>query len=241
MRQVPEYFIIGNGRMAKHFCHYLDLLGIKYGQWSRNSKNSNLELEVAPYKRILLLISDNSIIPFIKNNPCLNNCLNKNNKLIIHFSGQLHTQLAVGMHPLMTFSHDLYPLATYKQITFITETSQYDFNYLLPGIENKHYTIPNNLKSFYHSLCVLSGNFTCILWHKFFHELENTFKLPKQIADLYLEQIASNLKSNHKTALTGPLARGDKNTIQANLASLEGDPFQKVYSAFVEAVQHDKY
>jgi predicted short-subunit dehydrogenase-like oxidoreductase (DUF2520 family) len=36
-------------------------------------------------------------------------------------------------------------------------------------------------------------------------------------------------------ALTGPLARGDEETVAANLASLEGDPFHDVYSAFARA------
>jgi predicted short-subunit dehydrogenase-like oxidoreductase (DUF2520 family) len=37
--------------------------------------------------------------------------------------------------------------------------------------------------------------------------------------------------------LTGPLARGDRKTISANLAALAGDPWRDVYRAIVEAVR----
>ncbi len=34
MRQVPNYLIIGSGRIARHFSYYLQLLQLPYRQWS---------------------------------------------------------------------------------------------------------------------------------------------------------------------------------------------------------------
>jgi phosphoglycerate dehydrogenase-like enzyme len=35
MRQVPEFGIVGSGRVARHFQHYFNLLGISVRAWSR--------------------------------------------------------------------------------------------------------------------------------------------------------------------------------------------------------------
>lgn len=229
MRQVPRYAIIGAGRMARHFSHYLTLLQIPHRQWSRTQSLQELADIVTNSDCILLLISDAAIETVIQQNPILQT------KCLVHFSGQLVTPLAHSAHPLMTFSHDLYPLETYQKVPFILEQGRSSFAELFPQLPNLHFAIPPQLKSLYHSLCVLSGNFTTILWQKFFAELENTFQVPAQVAYPYLQQIAMNLQLNPKAALTGPLARDDQKTITANLQALTDDPFQAVYQAFVDA------
>ena len=40
-----------------------------------------------------------------------------------------------------------------------------------------------------------------------------------------------------RCALTGPLSRGDTETIVLHLKTLAGDPFQAVYAAFVRAYE----
>lgn len=231
MRQVPRYGIIGNGRMARHFTHYLHLLSIPYIQWSRAEQHSNTSLNtlISQCNPIIILISDAVIETFIHNYPLLHD------KTLVHFSGNLITPLAYSAHPLMTFNHSLYELSCYEKISFIIEKEGLLFDELLPGLANPHFAIPKTLKPLYHSLCVLSNNFTVLLWQKFFSELENTFDIPKHAAHFFLTQTCHNLIANEHTALTGPLTRGDNNTIAANLVALEGDPFQKVYQAFLEA------
>lgn len=240
MRQVPlksttPYLIIGNGRAATHFCHYFKLLQIPFQQWSRqNNPIADLAFMAKNCKHILILIKDSQIENFIKENHCLQN------KSLVHFSASLSTSLAFSAHPLMTFSPETYDLATYQKIPFILEKEGPEFDELLPGLINPHYKIPRELKNLYHSLCVISGNFTTLLWQKFFSELETTLQLPKAVAYPYLEQIFNNLRNAEKIALTGPLARNDQATITANIAALSNDPFQKIYLAFVDAYQTEK-
>ena len=50
------------------------------------------------------------------------------------------------------------------------------------------------------------------------------------------KQIAANLEHAPATAQTGPLARGDRQTVRANLEALGTDPYRDVYAAFVRAV-----
>ncbi len=226
-----NYGIIGNGRMAKHFAHYLSLLNIPYQTWCRGQPTQSLNILAKQCEPILILIDDDAIVPFIEQHGFLTE------KLLVHFSGNLYTTSAYGAHPLLSFSEQLYPLKTYQKIPFIYEQGAPPFAKLLPGLTNPHFTISPQLKSFYHALCVLSGNFTVILWQKFFSELENTLQIPKEQAYPYLEQIMQNLITDPKKALTGPLVRQDQKTIASHLQSLENDPFQDIYRAFLHCSQ----
>lgn len=236
MRQVPLYTIIGDGRMARHFSHYLQLLGIPFLQWSRrlDPQKNKLSQIIAQSDRILILIKDSVIESFVKENPELEN------KIRIHFSGALVTPLAYGAHPLMSFSEQLYELEDYQKIPFILEESDKKFSDLFPHLNNPHFYIAANKKARYHAYCVMSGNFTSLLWNSFFKELENNFQLPKEVAFPYMESIFKNLKENPGNALTGPLVRKDQKTIKANLEALIEDPFQKIYQTFVEVYSQEK-
>lgn len=233
MRQVPKYLIIGSGRLAIHFCNYLKLLNIPFIQWSRrNNTGLHLEKFCKECTHILLLINDEAINDFVLNNGfLLNDCC-------VHCSGSLVLDNVYSAHPLMTFGKELYSLATYLHIPFILEENSPEFEKLLPGLPNKSYKIPSHLKSFYHALCVLSGNFTCLLWQKFFSELETTFKLPRDIGYPYLKQVTKNIEHQTSNALTGPLARSDLQTISTNLDALHSDPYREVYQAFVNVFQN---
>lgn len=229
MRQVP-YLIIGDGRLARHFSHYFQALGLPFQQWSRRQDPTAQQLKklAESSERALILISDNAIEAFIQQHSYLQ-------KLVcIHCSGSLTIDSAIGAHPLMTFAPNLYIDDEYQQIPFVIEQSKYTFSDLFPGLPNPAYFIAKSQKALYHSLCVLSGNFTSILWQKVFREFKQQLGFPPSIALPYLAKICENLATDPEAALTGPLARGDQKTLAANLKALEGDPFQAVYQAFVD-------
>lgn len=236
MRQVPaNYLIIGNGRMAKHFCHYLSLLQIPYQQWSRKTHTQDeLQAFVEKASHILLLISDASIEAFSRK---INT---KHKPVLVHFSGQLSLGNVYSAHPLYTFTQELYALDKYLKVPFIIEENSLLFEQLLPGLSNTAHYIPGNLKAYYHAICVLSANFTCILWKKFFNELPNTLGLKSDVGLPYLKQTFENLINNPQGALTGPLARNDEKTIFANMQALKDDPFGQVYEAFVKAFNEEQ-
>ncbi len=233
MRQVPKYLIIGAGQLAFHFCNYLRLLNLSFVQWSRKN-NTSLQLEKfsRDCTHVLLLINDDAIKDFVLNNSFLQG------KCCVHCSGSLTLDNIHSVHPLMTFGKQLYDLTTYLNIPFMLEENSPEFENLLPGLPNKSYKIPGHLKSFYHALCVISGNFTCLLWQKFFSELETTFNLPREIGYPYLKQVVKNLEQQSPNTLTGPLARGDWQTIKANLDALHDDPYREIYQAFINIFQN---
>jgi predicted short-subunit dehydrogenase-like oxidoreductase (DUF2520 family) len=226
MGQVPIYGIIGGGRVARHFSNYFDLSHIPFKSWTRKSlKPIRDTLDGA--NTFLLLTSDSAIEKVILENPFLQS------QKLVHFSGSHVSKMAWGAHPLMTFTDQLYDLELYTRIPFIVEEGKVFKDYF-PHLPNPSYSIKAKNKDLYHAMCVLSGNFTTILWNKFFEALEDEFKIPHQVAFLYLEKIVANLKNAGPTALTGPLVRKDITTVSKNLKALKDDPFEKVYRAFAD-------
>ena len=219
--------------MAGHFCNYLKLSGIPYKQWSRK-KNS--DISPVHYLKgchaLFLLIKDDAILPFIKQYPGLKQMDP------VHFSGSLYIEDIPSIHPLMTFSKDFYTLEKYRKIPFIYEKGKVSLSDLLPQLPNPSKAMDSDNKSLYHSLCVLSGNFTTMLWQKVFTDFQGKLGLDTDLLYPYMEQIFENLKTNWPEALTGPLARKDSATIERNLEALNGDPYQNVYRSFAETVMN---
>lgn len=226
MRQVPadpHFLLVGDGRLARHLAHYLTLLGLPFDQWSRRQGPPSALRDYADRaSHVLLAISDSALAAFVEDHPDLHNCF--------HFSGALTIAGATSVHPLMTFSHELYPLDVYKSIPFICEAES------LPGFPNRSFALDPAMKPLYHALCVMSGNFTVLLWEKAFASFAS-LGLPREVLLPYLAQVATNLitAAPGESVLTGPLARGDSTTIDKNLAALGGDPYADVYRAFVRA------
>ncbi len=183
---------------------------------------------------VLLLINDGAIETFAAQH------LANSKAILIHFSGSLVSERIHGAHPLMTFSQHLYSLEDYQQIPFVVDHDAPDFATLLPGIPNQQVRLQKSLRPKYHALCVMSGNFSCILWQKFFRELESEFAIPHTIALPYMQRQTQNLSEHPMSALTGPLARGDEETIRKNLQALDADPFREIYESFVACYQEVK-
>lgn len=233
MGQVPGtshlYGIVGDGRLATHVCAYFNYLRIPYVSWSRRT-HPGIEPEVVleTCATILLLINDDAISSFIET--LKNLC----DKTFVHCSGALVLPNVQGVHPLMTFGPKIYDLPTYQRVPFVWEEGKTSFRKLFPELRNPNYSIAPEIKVFYHSLCVMAGNFTTLLWSKFFRELEEKFHLPAAVAFPYLRAITNNLEADYNRALTGPIARKDWATIDRNIEALKGDPYQDIYRAFVE-------
>ena len=236
MRQVPAFDaspfgIVGNGRVARHFQHYFTLLGLPVCAWARRLEAPSPPEALALCQTVLLLLPDAAIVPFIEAWPALRE------KQLVHFSGSLVTPTAEAVHPLMTFGLDLYDLTDYRAIPFILDTGGTPFAELLPGLPNPAFSIRAADRPYYHALCVMAGNFSTLLWMKLFDELQRRFDIPPSAAHPFLGRVTANLMADAGRALTGPLPRGDTDTIASNLKTLDGDPFQAVYTAFVRAYE----
>ncbi len=224
-KQKSPYLLIGNGRLAKHFKYYLELQTIPYHHWWRNS-GFDLDKLLSQSSKILVLISDDAIEPFVKTHRS-----KAINATWIHCSGSLETPLAEGAHPLMTFGDRLYDLHTYQSMPFVTTSGRKCFKELFPELINPSQAISQEKKTLYHAWASMAGNFSSMLWTEYFQRLEQEFQIDRNLAAPYMNQIFKNISSN-QNPMTGPLVRGDNQTIEAHLSSLNKDTFKSIYSAF---------
>jgi 2-dehydropantoate 2-reductase len=217
--------IIGNGRLSRHLQHYFRSAGITFRLWHRQ-QDQTLASQLPGTTHILLAISDRAIQDFLHENDF-------GDRTVVHFSGSIVTPKAWGAHPLMTFTDQLYGLAEYRSIPFILDAEAPDLEALLPGLTNPQFRIATSDKARYHALCVLAGNFSVMLWNRLFQGLSE-IGIPYQVALPYLRQVTEVIAQS-PGQLSGPLVRDDKTTLNSNLDSLAGDPYQSVYQSFVQA------
>ena len=233
---MQHYAILGSGRLARHMRHYFSLLNLPCSAWARRPEpgwNSHdlpdaarrLRATIEPASRVLLLVSDSAIPQLLQRYPILQH------RTLLHCSGALNLPGVAGAHPLMTFGRELYALERYREIPFVVDKG-HRFEQLFPGLPNPHFSISRDDKPAYHALCVMAGNFSQMLWQaagKGFGELG----LPSEALHPYLRQSLQNFLDDPCQALTGPLSRGDRYTVERNLAALSGKPHEAVYRAFI--------
>lgn len=230
MRQVPHYLIIGDGRMAHHTKTYLEYLSLPYFAWSRKKNSlSVLHKLQAETTHVLLLISDDAVDTFIEKN-----IDSKFRNLLVHFSGSLVSNYAHSAHPLQTFGSKLYAPENYLEIPFIIEKEGPAFSELLPGFPNTAYPISRSEKNFYHAHCVMANNFTTLLWKNYFETMQEKFQIDSKHLLPMLRQTFKNIEENPAGALTGPIARKDRETILENLNALKADKQKIIYEAFIQ-------
>ncbi len=223
-----RHLIIGSGQAAFHLSNYLKLLSVEYSQWSRNNQSESDLLDLIKSSDIVfLLIKDDALIDFYGRYKILKE------KSCFHFSGALSSfGNCISIHPLMSFaSHNPFDLKFYKSITFVTDQPAGTVFFPLPNVLQ---TISNQDKRRYHALCVMSGNFTVLLWmlaKKHFVAIG----LSPQILDPYLKQVANQIIDNPEHAFSGPLLRKDFKTIASHLSDIQGTELEPIYQGFLQS------
>lgn len=232
-----SYAILGGGRLARHLRHYLTQLGLPCFAWARkpdpelnthaiSDVRERLHATVRDASHVLLLVSDGAIASLPRQYPVLRD------KILVHCSGALGIPGIAGAHPLMTFGPELYPLESYRRVPFMIDQG-FSMADLLPGLPNPHRHISVEHKAQYHALCVMAGNFPQVLWRAVSQRFA-ALGVGEEALAPYLHQSLQNFLQSPDGALTGPLARGDRGTIERNLSALHGDPLQDLYQSLVD-------
>lgn len=221
-----KYLLIGSGRVARHLSHYFTLSNISFKTWDRAQDPHLLPKKVAECTHVLLAISDSALEGFTAKH------LAGHDKTVVHFSGAKIIPDAISAHPLMTFGPELYDLSFYQKIHF-TVTGASSLQEALPGVTNPFSLLPAEQKALYHAWCVMGGNFVTLLTAKMMTALEG-MQIPADAVALYSQQNLFNVLKQNQTALTGPLARKDAETVASNLQALEGSKMQDIYQAFLK-------
>jgi len=226
MKKTLSYGIIGHGKAARHIMHYFSLLGIQYANWSRADRLP-LNKKLLNQDVVLILINDSEIEKFYHNHMVLQD------KICVHFSGAMNIDGIIGVHPLMTFGLDLYPLDIYQKIPFVIEKSEFKFRDLFPGLINPHYEIDREQKALYHAKCVMASNFLVLILNNYYEYLKKEIGIYQDDATLLIDTTLSNVQSQGIQALTGPISRGDFGTIEKNISSLKQSGEDQLYEKFI--------
>ena len=242
------YGFVGDGRLSRHWRHYFTSLGIPWKLWSRKHARSNGKQGVtaaealAGCPTILLAVSDDAIAPVMAR-------LRQeglDDRTFVHFCGGRTFAGAFGAHPLMSFATALYEPAFYRDIpVFVDHDDAHpepiaEFRRLFPRLPNPCFPLKTADKAYYHALCALAGGFTAVLWREFFAAMETRFGAPREALAAYPRRIVENVIGARDGALTGPVARGDTETIEAHLEALEGTALANVYRAFIAAAGRER-
>lgn len=236
----PIFGLIGDGRLARHLAHYFLLKDLPIKRWSRRNFHENASSETS-WKTIL---SDCPVLLLAVSDRAIHSLANEirttpgfEDRTLIHFSGALSTPHAFGFHPLMSFNEALYSLEVYERIPFLMDEEAPEFAEIFPTLGNPSARISHDKKTLYHAWCVMGGNFTAFLWTRMFEAFSQELGLDPALAAPYLRQVTENLLKDPlraRSTWTGPLVRGDAQTIESHLQALSGHPYQKIYRAFLE-------
>ena len=235
MRQVPQYGIIGNGRLAKHIQHYLKTLNIPYRTWNRKNTNNELKLLGHTCSVVLVLIADDAIAHFFKQYQSY-----FNDTQVVHCSAVAQVPGMLFAHPLMTFTQELYDDEIYRSIPFTICKDGPTLSSILPGFPNPSITISENQRVRYHTYCVMSGNFATILWKTMLKRLQQELKVDPILIEPYFKQINHNILKD-KEPLSGPLARNDRQTIAQHLDIIKNSELESLYLSMLKLHFGEEY
>jgi len=240
------YGFVGDGRFSRHWRHYFTSLGLPWTLWSRRLARANgvagltATAALADCPIILLAVSDDAIAPVM----AMLRAEGLDDRTFVHFCGGRTFEGAWGAHPLMSFATTLYEPAFYRDIPVFVDADRPDpvghFRTLFPGLPNPCFALKTEDKAYYHALCALAGGFTAVLWRDFFAAMAAQFGAPREALASYPRRIIENVLASTDGALTGPVARGDTETIRAHLDALRGSSLANVYQAFIAAAGRER-
>jgi predicted short-subunit dehydrogenase-like oxidoreductase (DUF2520 family) len=169
-------------------------------------------------------------------------------KLIIHCAGSLPSDilpkrkglLRLMLHPIQTFTKD--DPASFQGIAFgVESTDKAGFAYaqkIVTSLGGKE-IIKLRAKdlALYHAAMVIAANFITLLGASV-EELSKKIgispsKFKRAVTPLMRQSLENVLAQPAHTVLTGPLARGDKETIKRHKAALAKTKSKEIYDAFV--------
>lgn len=238
---------IGAGKVSTAFGKYIKNSGIEVlYYYSRNidsskksaeyvgcSYTSDLEKLISNSEYIFITTFDDEIVNVAKN--IIELKLDIKDKIFVHMSGALTSSIlselsqnVFSLHPLQSFS-DIDKAVLDLDKTYFSLEGKNNLNYiekLLNKISNKYFILNEDQKIKYHlSACVFSNYLVTLM--DFGMKLLEDIGINKDEGLLAMDPLImatySNIKKNStKLALTGPIQRGDLNTLKKHLNQLDG-------------------
>ncbi|HIE06230.1 MAG TPA: DUF2520 domain-containing protein [bacterium (Candidatus Stahlbacteria)] len=226
--------LIGCGKVGVSFARLLKGIAI-VGIYDSSKRRLNAAAKIFKKKKklpetmvmvadiILIATPDDQIEPVARN-------LRKMGfkKTIVHFSGLLPSKVLglknrVSIHPLGSFADFKMAYARMKEAVFIIEGDRSGLKagrQLIKSFSGSSQIIKPEDKPYYHLACVLSSNFLVALF-SMVEKLKAKRGLRVDMLPLF-ESTIENLRSfGTKEAATGPIIRGDIETVKAHVRMLK--------------------
>jgi len=164
-------------------------------------------------------------------------------KIFFHCSGALSSEIFTDIEDLNAYGYSFHPMLSisdkkesYKDLEsacFTIEGSAKYLNTVKEMVEeagNKVYIIPPTGKVLYHTAAVFASNFTIALAQISIDLLKRSgFKDASVLYPLMVTNIENIIEDGTTMSLTGPVERGDVETISKHISSLEDDE-KKIYA-----------
>lgn len=240
--------IIGAGRVGTTMGKYITTHGGKiqgfYSRTIEHAKEAAQFCNTSYFKDLDSLIEVSDTLFITTSDGAIKNvwdCIaakNVKGKVICHFSGSLSSDifsnkesagvLVCSVHPIYAFSNKF---TAYQNLTEAVFTVEGDtealkrMQELFSILPNRVVSIPTNAKEMYHAAAsVASNQVTGLLWMAM--ELLKEAGISEATAYEMLEPLVKNsinsiFSNGCKEALTGPIERGDSETVKKHLKALE--------------------
>ncbi|MDO5524312.1 MAG: DUF2520 domain-containing protein [Bacteroidia bacterium] len=241
---------IGAGHVSTALGLYFKNKGFEIqGYYSRNPKSAQKSAQLTgahPYASPEKLINDSEMIWITTPDDQIENVVRhisnlpvpqKKDKLVVHASGvhslsilnplkEIGYQTACA-HPLLAFSDAVSAQEKLNDVWFGIEESKEENPKLVDFFKksgNKTVTIDSGKKIIYHAAACVLSNYLVTLLNASYQIFEKS-GMPKddiqKATRPLLQSVIDNLKNkNCKDALTGPIKRGDENTVRMHIESL---------------------
>jgi hypothetical protein len=153
----------------------------------------------------------------------------------IHFSGTVKVPGMFAYHPLYSFSGAFVHPDVMRTVVFVRERGDPPLSTMVPGLKNPEIEIDGEDRAYYHALAVLGGNFPAFLWNVTAAAFRERFpNLPADALATYFASLVERFREDPINSYTGPVARRDRGTVEANLAALKEDPkLDSLYRTFL--------
>ncbi len=192
---------------------------------------------------LFLSVNDDAIKPVcdeLVDKLCNNEyAIETKSKILCHFSGSLSSDIlssfrnaggqTCSLHPIYPFNSKETPIEKMKEITFTIEgdcEAVKQVGALFRGFGNKVVNISTEKKTLYHCANVVISNLMIAEYEMALDLFEEAGIARNDAASMTEVLVKSNvenlLEKGSQKALTGPLERGDVNTLNAHINSLKG-------------------
>lgn len=242
---------VGAGKVGTALGLYFKAKGFEIqGYYSRNyehAKQASIITGTKAYPDLEQLINDSRMIWITTSDDAIKDVTsqiseltfeNNEKKLFLHASGVYSTDILqplkkhgysiASAHPLLAFSDSKSTIKKLDDTWFTLEIDNNSENQLEDFFHktgNPVLKIDGKQKILYHAACSMLSNYLVTLMDSSYNVFEKTGlekeAIKKATLPLLESVIANSIEKEGKDALTGPIKRGDKNTVSLHLQQIQ--------------------